>query len=65
MYATTVNEEDPMNLKESKERHMEGLGGEKWRGKCDYIVFSKQKQKGCTQLAIVLWAKHVLFNLQL
>ena len=52
MYATTVNEEDTMNFKEKKERHMEGLEKEKWRGKCDYTVFSKQKQKGCT--AIVL-----------
>lgn len=43
-----------MNLKESKERHMEGLEREKWREKCDYIVFSKQKQKQCTRSAIVL-----------
>lgn len=45
MYATTVNGEDTMNLKESKERHMEGLEKEKWREKCGYIIFSKQKQK--------------------
>lgn len=33
---------------------MEGLEREKWREKCDYIVFSKQKQKQYTRSAIVL-----------
>lgn len=44
MHALTINEEEAINLEESREEYTESLGGEKGRQKCcDYNRKNKQQ----------------------